>query len=120
MTENESFDYLTMRANAHGITTSELISLVPDSCSDCIIETAALVKSMDISHIYPSSLYPELASDVDNLRLEPAAPNRARGAEVMTADEIADADAAVEAAADVIDNTYSYDGTYAFEPFILF
>ena len=119
MTETEALDYLSMRAGAHGITTAELISLVPDSCSDCLIESAALVEKMDISHVYPQSLYPELASDIDNMRLEPPGPNRARGAEVMTADEIADADIAVEAAGEVIDATYAYDGTF-YEPFILF
>lgn len=119
MTETEALDYLSMRADAHGITTAELISLVPDSCSDCLIESAALVEQMDISHIYPQSLYPGLASDIGNLCLEPPGPNRARGAEVMTANEIADAEVAVEAAGSVVDNTYAYDGTF-YEPFILF
>ncbi len=42
----------------------------------------------DISHQYPQSLYPELASEPANIFLEDSHINRARGAEIVTTDEI--------------------------------
>ena len=42
----------------------------------------------DISHQYPQSLYPELSSEPANVFLEDSHINRARGAEIVTTDEI--------------------------------
>ncbi len=42
----------------------------------------------DISHQYPQSLYPELASEPTNVFLEDSHINRVRGSEIVTTDEI--------------------------------
>ena len=112
MTETEALDYLSMRANAHGITTAELVSLIPDSCSDCMIESATLVKDLHISHIYPQSTHPHLASDVSNMFLESPEANMSRGAEVALLPEIEAAKIEVFIEGQTVDSTLTYDQTF--------
>ena len=51
-------------------------------------ELIDLLKTKDISHVMPKSLYPELESDISNIVLEDSSINRARGAEIMSEAEI--------------------------------
>jgi hypothetical protein len=53
--------------------------------SEQIIE---LLSSKDISHVLPKSHFPELGNDINNIVLEDSITNRARGAEIMTDNEI--------------------------------
>jgi hypothetical protein len=103
MTESEAFDYLYDRASAHGLTVDELLSVTPDSVADCNIQSAEFWEGKDISHIYPQSTHPHLADDVTNVIPEDPSPNRSRGAEVMTQEEIDVATADNELDADIID-----------------
>lgn len=104
MTEDQAFDYLYDRAARHDMTVTELLSSTPDSVSDCYMESAEFWAQYDISHKYPQSTHPELASDPNNIVPEDPSLNRARGAEVMTSEEIAAADAAAEVTAARIDS----------------
>lgn len=104
MTEDQAFDYLYDRAARHDMTVTELLSATPDSVSDCYIESAEFWEHYDISHKYPQSTHPELASDPSNIVPEDPSLNRARGAEVMTSEEIAAAEAAAEVTAARIDS----------------
>lgn len=52
-------------------------------------ELVALLREKDISHIVPQAIDPEQAGDLDNIFLEDAALNRARGARLSSDEEIA-------------------------------
>ena len=103
MTQDQAFDYLYDRAIVHGLTVDELLSVTPDSVADCYVESAQFWEAKDISHIYPQSTHPELASDITNVMPEDSSDNRARGAQVMTEAEIRAAHADNQADADLID-----------------
>jgi len=109
MTEDQAFDYLYDRAARHDMTVTELLSSTPDSVADCFIESATFWEDFDMSHIYPKSLYPMLASDPTNILPECKTINRPRGAEIMTDGEILTANADAESAARIIDMTLTYD-----------
>ena len=106
MTEDQAFDYLYDRAAMHGLTVQELLTVTPTSVSDCYMQSAEFWEGKDISHIYPRSTHPHLASEVTNVMPEDASPNRARGAEVMTEAEIEIAHADNTADANAIDNEF--------------
>ena len=111
MTEDQSFDYLYERAIRHDMTVGDLLSRTPDSVSDCYIESAEFWREYDISHIHAQSTHPELADVPTNVVPEDPSLNRSRGAESMTDAEVADAWNQAEARAEVIDATYTHDGT---------
>ena len=46
----------------------------------------------DLSHVFPQSTHPHMADNWTNIVAESSDVNRARGAEIMTHDEIVDAD----------------------------
>lgn len=87
MTETQAQDYLADRAYDQGITVDDLLDMTPSSVSDCPIESATFWQQRDYSHIIPVSTHPHLADDPNNAMPEDPSVNRARGAEVMTAEE---------------------------------
>lgn len=109
MTEDQAYDYLYDRASRHDLTVNELLSRTPDSVSDCLIESAEFWDSYDISHIYPQSTHPHLASVPTNILPEDPSLNRARGAEVMTDAEISAAEVDAEVFASTIDDGCTAD-----------
>ena len=117
MTEDQAFDYLYERAIRHDMTVGELLSRTPDSVSDCYIESAEVWKEMDISHVYPQSTHPELADVPGNVVAEDPSLNRARGAEVMTDAEVAQAQTEAELRAQIIDSSLHHDTGGVPEPY---
>ena len=111
MTDDQAFDYLYERAIRHDMTVGELLSRTPGSVSDCYIESAEFWKDLDISHVHAQSTHPELANVSTNVVPEDPSLNRSRGAQSMTDVEVADAWEQAEARAEVIDATYTHDGT---------
>ena len=113
MTEDQAFDYLYDRAARHDITVEELMDITPDSVADDYVQAAEFWDERDISHIKPQSLYPSLANDPNNMMPEDPSDNRARGAEVMTSEEIEAAHLdnevlAAEIDAEVIDYFFAF------------
>ena len=51
-------------------------------------EVIQFLRQKDVSHIIPQSVQPEKAYDIENVFLEDSSLNRARGAEVVTEEEI--------------------------------
>lgn len=51
-------------------------------------EIIEILKTKDISHVMPSSQYPELKYDINNIILEDFSTNRARGAKLMSKEEL--------------------------------
>lgn len=109
MTDDQAFDYLYTRAANEGITVTDLLDMTPDSVSDCNVEAATFWKQVDYSHIYPVSTHPELAHDPSNAFPEERSPNRSRGAEVVTQEEIDAADDYTSDLAEDIDADFNCD-----------
>jgi hypothetical protein len=112
MTTLEAEVYLADRADNHGLSLEQLMDITPESVADSPVESAMFWEDKHMSHILPKSLYPSMANDPDNIIPEDAAPNMARGAEVMTDSEIAAAQLDSEYDALLIDVMYSGDTHY--------
>ena len=87
-TVDEVIYRLESRAIAHGLEPADLLEKMPSDLLDDHKEVSEWLGMKDVSHIYPSSTHPELASDPDNVIWEDSDVNRARGAEVMSETEI--------------------------------
>ena len=109
MTETQAEIYLVDRAANQGITVDELLEMTPSSVADNPVESATFWQQRDYSHIKPVSTHPELADDPDNAMPEDPSSNRSRGAEVMTAQEQAEAHLDNEILAMQIDIAYTGD-----------
>ena len=109
MTDLQAEIYLTDRADNHGLTLEELMDMTPDSVADSYTESAMFWEDKHMSHIYPKSIYPHMASDADNIMPEDGSPNMARGAVTMTDSEIAAAHIDNEYDAMMIDILYTGD-----------
>ena len=102
-------DYLAERAARYGGTVADILDKTPPHLWDNPDEIRAFWDSHDLSHIYPQSDYPYMADDWTNIVPENPSVNRARGAEIMTHDEIAVAQIESDATAVDIDNTFDGD-----------
>tara|TARA_B100000809_G_scaffold248991_1_gene279685 strand:- start:285 stop:1220 length:936 start_codon:yes stop_codon:yes gene_type:complete len=85
-------DYINQRFNIYNINGEKAfndILLFPHEIKELDSnEIIEILKTKDISHVMPSSLFPELKSDINNIVLEDSSINRIRGAEIMTQEEI--------------------------------
>jgi hypothetical protein len=103
---DDVINQLQARASNHGIDVSDLIDKIPPNIVDSHLEVNEWLSQKDVSHIYPQSTHPTIASDPDNVMWEDSTVNRARGAEVMTEAEILTAEIDNQLDADIIDSTY--------------
>lgn len=104
-TVEDVINQLQSRASNHGMDISDLIEKIPPNIVDSHLEVNEWLSQKDVSHIYPQSTHPWIASDPDNVMWEDSDINRARGAEVMTEAEILTAEIDNQLDADIIDST---------------
>ena len=102
-------DDLAQRAANYGGDIADILNLTPVDLWDSPSELQEFWAGRDLSHIYPQSTFPMMSDDWGNIISEDSSLNRARGAEVMTSDEIVDAQADAIAEADFIDSVFVDD-----------
>ena len=95
---------LETRAARYGGTLGDILAETPACLWDSPTELEVFWADRDLSHLFPRSLYPELSDNWGNIMPEDSSTNRARGAEVMTQDEIELAELHNEADALIIDD----------------
>lgn len=110
LTLQQAHDHIASEGERYGLTREQSLEMIhPEVHANATPDE--LVRhwdSYDQSHIKAQSTHPELANDPDNIFLEDPGPNRARGADTVTQDEIDDAwDEQVE---DFYDQDYDDDG----------
>ena len=90
---------LESRAARYGGTLGDILAETPTYLWDSPTELEVFWEDRDLSHIFPQSTHPELANNWGNIIAEDSSTNRARGAEVMTGEEleIAELDSQVSA-----------------------
>ena len=108
-TVESATEYLTSRAAIYDGSFQDILFETPTILWDSPDELVAFWEGRDISHVFPKSIYPEVASDWNNMMPEEPFTNRARGAVTIDANEIATASADNEAYAEVIDSMYDTD-----------
>ena len=106
---NETIEYLDMRASKYGGTAADILDKTPSFLWDNPDEIRAYWDVHDLSHVFPRSMYPDMTDDWTNIVPENASDNRARGAAVMTHDEIVDAELDTTLTALDIDSTMGGD-----------
>ncbi len=79
---------LETRAARYDGTLSDILNKTPTYLWDSPSELEAFWDGRDLSHIFPQSTHPELAMNWNNIVAENSSINRARGAEVMTQEEL--------------------------------
>ena len=84
--------YLDERAARYGGTAADILDKTPTFLWDNPDEIMAFWDTHDLSHVFPQSTHPHMADDWNNIVAESSDVNRARGAEIMTHDEIVDAE----------------------------
>lgn len=99
----ETIAWLDQRAAAYGGTAADILDKTPTHLWDNPEELRVFWDQHDLSHVFPQSLYPHLSDDWSNIVPEDSSVNRARGAQVMTHDEIAEAEINSDSAAMEID-----------------
>ena len=107
----ETVAWLDERAARYGGTAADILDKTPTYLWDNPEELRAYWDVHDLSHIFPQSVYPELANDWTNIIAEDSTVNRQRGAAVMSHEEIVDADLQSEMIALDIDGTHFGDDT---------
>ena len=105
ITVEDVLNQLEARAYSHGMDVADLVEKIPSNVVDSHLEVNEWLSQKDVSHIYPQSTHPWIASDPDNVMWEDSSVNRARGAEVMTEAEILTAEIDNSFDADIIDST---------------
>ena len=111
---DETIAYLEERAAKYGGTAADMLDRTPVQLWDSPSEIREFWDLHDLSHIKPQADFPELADDWDNIIPEDSDINRARGAEIMTADEIDQAEeSALTTAAYIDDWTVDDDPEFA-------
>lgn len=100
---------LTQRAANYGGDIADILELTPVELWDSPSELNEFWAGRDLSHIFPQSTYPELADDWSNIVSEDSSINRARGAQIMSTEEIVDAQADADAQASMIDDMFFDD-----------
>lgn len=85
-------DYINQRFSIYGIKGQKAFNdnlLFPNEIKELESnEIIEILKTKDISHVMPSSQYPELKYDINNIILEDFSTNRARGAKLMSKEEL--------------------------------
>ena len=100
--------WLDERAARYGGTAADILDKTPTYLWDNPDELRAFWDVHDLSHVFPQSMYPSMANDWTNIVPENASVNRARGAEIMTHDEIATAQ--IESNINAVDIDVMIDG----------
>ena len=89
MTDVQSvYNMLDDRASRYGGTVAQMLDITPPSLWDSPTELTAFWDQRDLSHVFPQSTHAWMANDWDNIIPESPSDNRARGADVMTNDEL--------------------------------
>jgi len=96
-------EYLSGRAATYGGNLGDILLKTPECLWDNPDELMEFWSNKDLSHIFPQSTHPELAEIWGNIVPEDVAINRARGASVMTNDEVLSAELDAEIDAELID-----------------
>ena len=102
-------DTLSDRAATYGGTLADILELTPVELWDSPTELKAFWDVRDLSHVFPQSTNPELATVWSNIIAEDSSVNRSRGAKVMTDAEQDAALADAQADAELIDLTITDD-----------
>lgn len=100
---------LESRAARYGGTLGDILAETPTYLWDSPTELEMFWADRDLSHIMPQSQYPELSDVWGNIIPEDSSINRARGAQVMTQEEIATAEIDNQLAALEIDSMVTDD-----------
>ena len=108
---DQTMNLLSERAARYGGTVADMLDKTPPHLWDNPTEIAVFWDEHDLSHVYPQSEFPDMADDWTNIVPEDASVNRARGAQIMTHDEIATADIQSSATAIDIDDSIGGDST---------
>ena len=101
--------YLGERSARYGGDVSDMLDRTPPELWDSPNEIMSYWDGRDLSHIYPQSMFPDMADDWDNIIAEPFEINRGRGANIMTAGEREYAAIINDVDADIIDATHADD-----------
>ena len=102
--------YLDQRADAYNGTAAQMLAITPSNLNTDP-EVLGFWQERDLSHILPQSLYPEQANNWSNIIPEDPSLNRARGDNVMSADEHSHAISDNESFASMLDNSIDwFDG----------
>ena len=110
------YSMLDDRASRYGGTVAQMLDITPPSLWDSPTELTAFWDQRDLSHVFPQSTHAWLANDWDNIIPESADLNRARGAEIMTNDELLSAQLDNELLAIDIDmSSFDDSGEFASE-----
>lgn len=109
ITVEDVLNQLESRAYSHGMDVADLVEKIPLNVVDSPSEVNEWLSQKDVSHIYPQSTHPWMASDPSNVMWEDSLPNQIRGAEVMTEAEILTAELDNTLDADIIDSTFVND-----------
>jgi len=105
----DTIAWLDERAARYGGTAADILDKTPTYLWDNPDELRAFWDVHDLSHVFPQSTHPWLSDDWNNIVPEHSSVNRARGADIMTHGEMADADIQSEMAALDIDSTFMGD-----------
>ena len=106
---DDIIDMLGERAARYGGSVADMLDKTPPHLWDNPNEIRAFWDEHDLSHIYPQSMFPDMADDWTNIVAENSTINRARGAEIMTHDEITAAQIESDIAAVDIDTMIGGD-----------
>jgi hypothetical protein len=109
ITVEDVLNQLESRAYSHRMDVADLVEKIPLNVVDSPSEVNEWLSQKDVSHIYPQSTHPWIASDPDNVIWEDSSVNRSRGAEVMTEAEVLSAELDNSLDADIIDSTFVDD-----------
>jgi hypothetical protein len=109
ITVEDVLNQLESRAYNHGMDVADLVEKIPLNVVDSPSEVNEWLSQKDVSHIYPQSTHPWMASDPSNVMWEDSLPNQIRGAEVMTEAEVLTAELDNTFDADIIDSTFVDD-----------
>lgn len=103
--------WLDERASQYGGTAADILDKTPTYLWDNPDELRAFWDVHDLSHVFPQSTHPWLSDDWRNIVPENPSTNRARGADVMTHDEMVDADVQSEMVALDIEHSLGGDNS---------
>ena len=85
-------DMLSERAARYGGSLADILDKTPSVLWDSPTELTMFWDEHDLSHVFPQSMFPHLSDDWTNIVPEHASTNRSRGAQIMTHDELVDAE----------------------------
>lgn len=85
------YDMLDDRASRYGGSVADILDKTPSYLWDSPTELTMYWDEHDLSHVFPQSVFPDMSDNWTNIVAENSSVNRARGAQIMTHDEIIDA-----------------------------